>query len=109
MNWKKRKKRNRILKRHGLSSWTDYQMTLRIRSEIEYLNEKYGKSVYEWKTDAWKSIYATAISMCHSKYILKADKRRVKRELRNKRIGTGKSYWTFDKYSAFMRQQLYGE
>lgn len=100
MNWKKRKKRNRILKRHGLSSWIQYQMILRMCSETEYLHEKYGRSMIS---------FGHPISMIYSKYLMKATRKKVKIDVRKKRIGTGKSYWTFDKYSAFMRQQLYGE
>ena len=46
MNWKKRKKRNRILKDHGLSSWTDYQMILRQCSEAD-LKARLQRSIYE--------------------------------------------------------------
>ena len=80
MNWKKRKKRNQILKDHGLSSWTEYQMMLRMGSEAE----------------------ETAMFMIRSKYAMKAYRQRLKKDIRNKRIGTGQAWWRYDKYCEFM-------
>ena len=97
MNWKKRKKRNRILKDHGLSSWTKYQMMLRMGSEAEYLKEMYGAS-----TDINSDAVKTAMFMIHSKYTLKANRQRLKKDIRNKRIGTGQEWWRYDKYCEFM-------
>ena len=49
MNWKKRKKRNRILRDNGLHSWTIYQMMLRISAGCspEYLKARLQRSIYE--------------------------------------------------------------
>lgn len=97
MNWKKRKKRNRILRDNGLHSWTIYQMMLRMCSEAEYLKEMYGASI-ERDPDAM----VRAMFMIRSKYTLKARRQRLKKDIRNKRIGTGNEWWRFDKYCEFM-------
>lgn len=98
MNWKKRKKRNRILRDSGLHSWTKYQMMLRMCSEAEYIKEMYGESI-----ERSPITVATAMRKIHDKYTLNAMRHRLKKDIRNKRIGTGKKWWRFDKYCEFMR------
>ena len=39
MNWRKRKKRNHIMKHYGFWCWSQYQMHLRISAEIQRYTE----------------------------------------------------------------------
>lgn len=49
MDWRKRKKRNRILKNHGLSTWNEYRCMLRIMNAYSrYIN------VLGYQKDSWE-------------------------------------------------------
>ncbi len=40
MNWKIRKKRNKIVKRYGFRNYAQYQIYLRFRCELQHYNER---------------------------------------------------------------------
>lgn len=52
VNWKKRKKRNKIMKHYGYNYWRSYQILLRSRCLVQYYKDHY-------KFNGWEDTLAT--------------------------------------------------